>query len=165
MNSGDHRQRSVRMWLAAVAAVFFLAAGAVGAFFWIQRMKSAAAFGANFPPVASSNAPAVSPPATVAAPQPEPREVTNDFAIMPFKLETTPGSSLVYVVGTVRNTSGRQRYGIKVEFGLFDTNDNAVGSATDYQPVLEPQAEWRFKAMVMASKAASARFRSIAEDQ
>ena len=91
--------------------------------------------------------------------------VTNDFGIMPFKLEKMPGSSLVYVTGIISNLSDRQRFGVKVSFGLLDTNDNGIGSATDYQSVLDPRVEWRFRAMVMESKAASARFNSIAEEQ
>jgi hypothetical protein len=98
-------------------------------------------------------------------PPPSPSAVTNGFAIMPYHLEPVPGSSLVYVVGSVRNNTPRQRFGVKVEFGLFDTNDTPIGAATDYQSVLEPHGEWRFKAMVMASKTVAARFRGIAEDQ
>jgi hypothetical protein len=47
----------------------------------------------------------------------------------------------------------------------LDTNDQAIGSATDYQSVLEPRGEWRFKALVMESKAMSARLDSIGEDK
>ena len=98
-------------------------------------------------------------------PPPTPSAVTNGFAIMPYHLEPVPGSSLVYVVGSVRNNTPRQRFGVKVEFGLFDTNDTPIGAATDYQSVLDAHAEWRFKAMVMASKTTAARFKAIAEDQ
>jgi hypothetical protein len=104
-----------------------------------------------------SNAPTAS--------KPQPEEVTNDFGIMPFKLEKTPGSSLVYVIGTVQNPTERQRFGVKVEFSLFDTNDNAIGTATDYEQIIEPHGEWRFKAMVIESKAVSAKFHSIIEAQ
>jgi hypothetical protein len=43
---------------------------------------------------------------------------TNSFAVSAIKLEKTPGSSLVYVTGLVRNLSDKQRYGVKVELGL-----------------------------------------------
>jgi hypothetical protein len=36
---------------------------------------------------------------------------------------------------------------------------------SDYQSLPDPPAEWRFKAMVMASKTTAARFRAIAGDQ
>ena len=101
----------------------------------------------------------------LAHPKPQPEEVTNDFAIMPFKLEKTPGSSLVYVTGTIQNDTERQRFGVKVEFSLFDTNDDAIGTATDYEQVIEPHGAWRFKAMVIESKAVSAKFLSIIEAQ
>jgi len=117
-----------------------------------------------------NRAPAVVEPKSEAAapvPAPEPTVVlqTNDFALLPFTLEKTPGSSLVYIIGTVRNLEDHQRFGVKLEFGLLDTNDQAIGSATDYQSVLEPRGEWRFKALVMESKAMSARLDSIGEDK
>lgn len=151
-----------RRWVTGLAMVLLVAA-LVAAFVWGRRStpplalteKSALAVSSNVPPVASP-----APPAT-----PPPGEITNGFAILPYELEKTAGSSLVYVVGTVRNTSDRQRFGVKIEFGLFDTNNDRVGSATDYQSVLDPHADWHFKAMVMVSKTVSPRFRSIAEEQ
>ena len=98
-------------------------------------------------------------------PKPPVEQRTNDFAIAAIKLEKTPGSSLVYVTGKIRNLNSRQRFGVKIEFGLFDTNDTAVGKATDYQAMLESNGDWRFKAMVMESKAASARLNSVVEDR
>jgi hypothetical protein len=103
--------------------------------------------------------------APTATPQPTVLLQTNDFALLPFALEKTPGSSLVYIIGTVRNLTDHQRFGVKLEFWLLDTNDQAIGSATDYQSVLEPRGEWRFKALVMESKAMSARLSSIVEDK
>jgi hypothetical protein len=138
-------------------------------FLWRQTANRGGVSATTLSAVAQSNAPVVSTigstTAPVVSPQPQAVALTNEFAILPYKLEKTPGSSLVYVTGIVRNLSDRQRFGIKLEFGLTDTNDTAVGSATDYQPVLEPHAEWHFRAMVMASKAASAQFKSIAEDK
>ena len=114
----------------------------------------------SLPPPGQSNAVAIQVP-----PKPQAEEVTNDFAIMPFKLEKTSGSSLVYVIGTIQNPTERQRFGVKVEFSLFDTNENAIGTATDYEQVIEPHGEWRFKAMVIESKAVVAKFHSIIEAQ
>jgi hypothetical protein len=99
------------------------------------------------------------------APEPKPVATTNDFAILPYKLEKTAGSSLVYVTGAIRNLSDRQRFGVKIEFGLFDTNDLPAGSATDYQSVMEPRAVWSFHALALGSKTASVQLNSIAEDK
>jgi hypothetical protein len=154
-------------WLGILGALVVVGAVAAGALWYLHQ-----AGGKQMPeagtlqPVASS-APGASTPAP--APKPPPKSLalatTNDFAIMPFALESTPGSSLVYVTGVVQNVSARQRFGIKVTFGLCDTNDRPIGAATDYQGVMEPQSEWHFRAMVMESKAVSARFTAIAEDK
>jgi hypothetical protein len=80
-------------------------------------------------------------------------------------IEKTPGSSLVYAVGTVKNPEVRQRFGVRVELDLLDARGEKVGTAKDYQQVLEPGAEWHFKALVVESKAASAKVAAIKEDQ
>jgi hypothetical protein len=80
-------------------------------------------------------------------------------------LEKAPGTSLVYAVGTVKNTSNRQRFGLKVELDLSDATGQKLGTASDYKPVLEPGAEWQFKALVVDSKAKSATVKTIHEDQ
>ena len=90
---------------------------------------------------------------------------SDSFSVSPIMLEKTTGSTLVYATGTVKNESNRQRFGVKVEVELFDGAGAKVGSASDYLPVLEPKAEWRFKAIVLQSKAASAKLASIKEDQ
>ncbi len=80
-------------------------------------------------------------------------------------LEKTPGTSLVYATGTVNNLTDRQRFGVKVEIDLLDDSGQKVGTATDYQQVLESKGEWRFKALVVDSKAATAKLASVKEDQ
>ncbi len=111
-------------------------------------------------PVVSAPAPVPS----VAALQPG--EIrTNDFILSPVKLEPTPGSSLVYVTGKLRNPTERQRFGVKVHFALLDATGALIGHATDYQAVLEPHGDWGFKAMVMASQTAAAQFEGLTEDK
>ena len=80
-------------------------------------------------------------------------------------LEKTPGSSLVYAVGAIKNASNRQRFGVKIELELSDASGQKVGTASDYRQVIEPGAQWQFKALVMDSKAASAKIIAIHEDQ
>jgi hypothetical protein len=149
------------IWL-AIVIILCLAAGVPG-MIWLKYRSNPPANSLPLPlllPAVPSNGPPAS--ATLKS---RALVMTNDFAIMPFKLEKTPGSSLVYVTGTIQNASERQRFGIKVEFSLFDTNDTAIGTATDYQTLLEAHAEWRFKALVIESKAVSAKFGSIIEAQ
>jgi hypothetical protein len=102
------------------------------------------------------------------SPTPEAAQTSSadSLAVSGVTLEKTPGSSLVYAVGTLKNSSTRQRFGIKVELELRDASDKAVGIASDYRQVLEPGAEWKFKALVVDSKTAvSAKVSSIREDQ
>lgn len=164
-NQGGKTNVSSKVWLVAGLSVCLVAAVLGGVFYWAH--KAAPGGTAEAKPVSpiQSNTPAAAVVAPAPLPKPKPEAETNDFAIMPFKLENTPGSSLVYITGTVRNLSDQQRFGVKLTFSLFDANDNPVGSATDYQSVLAPHADWRFKALVMESKTASARFSSIAEDK
>ena len=81
------------------------------------------------------------------------------------RLEKTQGSSLVYAIGSIRNETDRRRFGVKVELELLDDAGNVIGTAKDYQSTLEPGAEWRFKALVVESKAVAAKIASIKEDQ
>jgi len=91
--------------------------------------------------------------------------LTNEFIITAGHLEPTPGSSLVYVTGKVRNPTDRQRFGVKVRFALQDANGVIIGSATDYQSVIDPHGEWSYKAMVMESKTVAAQLSGISEDK
>ena len=91
--------------------------------------------------------------------------ITNEFSVSGLRLEKTTNSSLVYVTGKVRNLADRQRFGVKLECSLFDANQLAAGTATDYQRLLNPREEWAFQALVINSKAASARLLTIAETQ
>ena len=90
---------------------------------------------------------------------------TNGFAVSPVALEKTPGSSLIYAVGTLSNTAGRRRFGVRVEVELLDNQGQKVGTATDYQGVIEPGAQWRFRALVVSGQAVSARVSAIQEQQ
>ncbi len=90
---------------------------------------------------------------------------TNNFAIATIQLEKTPGNSLVYVTGKLRNLTPQQRFGVKLEFDLFSASASVVGQAKDYQAVLEPNGVWNFKALVLDAKATSAKFRSVQEDK
>ena len=147
------------IWLAAALVILTGVAGVATVVLIGARSRRSAATDTN--PVAAASTPAK---LVVADLQPD-EVLTNDFDISPVKLDKAPDSSLVYVIGKVRNLSNHQRFGVKVEFTLFDTYDRAIGHATDYQSVLESNGVWDFKAMVMESKAVTAHFSTIKEDQ
>jgi hypothetical protein len=110
---------------------------------------------------AASNAPStlLTPPAAL------PPKSTQDLKVGPVRLEKAKGSSLVYAVGTLRNESPHQRFGVKLELELTGPDGRKVGLAKDYRSVLEPKQEWNFRALVLDAKAVSAKVASIREDE
>ena len=104
-----------------------------------------------------------------AIPQPPPTPVdpitAAGFRASPVTLDKGEGSSIVYAVGTIGNLTNRQRFGVRVELELLDASSNKVGSASDYRATLEPNEEWRFRALVVEKKTASARIATIKEDK
>jgi hypothetical protein len=87
------------------------------------------------------------------------------FQVGPITIEKTKGSSLIYAIGTLSNPAERQRFGVKLQFDLFDDAGQKVGTAKDYQSVIEPKGDWKFRALVVTSKATSAKISSITEEK
>ncbi len=97
--------------------------------------------------------------------EPKPKS-PEDFKISNVRLETPKGSGLRYALGTVKNDSEHQRFGIQIELALFDKNGQALpGKATDYVQMIEPGKEWKFRALVLDAKAASVKVASIKEQE
>jgi len=89
----------------------------------------------------------------------------DDLKVSTITLQRTPGSSLVYAVGTVRNDSDYQRFGVRLELDVFDGTGKRIGPAKDYVPVIEPHKEWRFRALVPFARTVSAKVAKIAEQE
>jgi hypothetical protein len=87
------------------------------------------------------------------------------FRVSPVMLEQGQGSSLVYAVGVIANTSSQQRFGVKVELELHAADGSKLGTASDYQKVIEPGAEWKFRALVVDKRVAAAKVSAIKEAQ
>jgi hypothetical protein len=140
-----------------IVAVLILVGGLVGTMIALKRAKRLAENKAK----------------TVAVAQPTaPTKPANPFAEIgfwasPVTLEKVTGSSLVYAVGTVRSLTNRQRFGVTVELDLLDANGQSLNGetnrTTDYQAVIEPKSEWRYRAPVRDKKAASAKVVAIKE--
>jgi hypothetical protein len=143
-----------------VATVLILGLGLVGAMVALhmaqQRVRP------KSEPVAPQPAAA---PATNAAPDVEDPAVKAGFGASAINLEKGQGTSLVYAVGMLTNTANRQRFGVKVELDLLDDAGQKIGGAKDYQQVIEPHGEWQFKALVVDSKAKSAKVAAVSEQQ
>lgn len=87
------------------------------------------------------------------------------FRVSAVTIEKTAGTSLRHAVGTLTNTSNRQRFGVRIQFDLFDESGQKLDTTKDYQQVIEPQGEWKFRAPVMASKATAAKATSVTEEK
>lgn len=150
--------RRALVWTAA--AILILGLGFAGALIALKRAQRWAE-GQRRQLTSAAASPATSNSEPSVATGPKQSELSASSVI----LEKTPGSSLVYAVGTIRNTSARRRFGIKVELELVDEAGQKIGTASDYRQVLEPGAQWDFKALVVQPKTASAKILSIREDQ
>jgi hypothetical protein len=148
--------------------ILALGLGAVAVAFRPWQWKRRAAFDTDSAPPSgkSSNttvaAPAPNPPPSPAAATPK---SLSDLQAGAVRLEKAAGSSLVYAVGTLRNDSAHQRFGVRIELALSARDGASTGTAKDYRAVLEPHQEWHFRALVLDTKAASARVASISEDE
>jgi hypothetical protein len=148
--------RKVIIWTAISALI--LVGGLIIALWGLKRVQEKAA-------LQREKAAAAQKAAQEANPPPEDPIAKAGFQVSNVTLEKTPGSSLVYAVGTVINKSDKQRFAVRIEMDLFDAAGQQLGTAKDYQAIIETNATWKFKALVMDSKAASAKVTSIKEDQ
>ena len=98
-------------------------------------------------------------------PEPEDPATKAGFHVSNIRLEKAEGSSIMYATGTIRNISDRQRFGVRIELDLLDAEGKKIGTAKDYQQVIEPNGQWEFKALCVELKAASAKVAVIKEDQ
>ena len=154
-----------RGWIVGLIAgitVLLLAGGVLV----LKHFKDAAMSGDT----GSSPVPTTTPkPITPAPVIPKPVEpkinLPDGLSASAVQIEKAPTGNLKYAVGVIKNESTRQRFGVKVELELFDNKNVKLGVATDYQPVIEPQKEWRFRALVLDAKAVSVKLAGIKEDQ
>lgn len=115
-------------------------------------------------PAASPGAPTNSPSSSPETKAPTATKSLDDFKIGAITFEKTSGSSLVYAVGILRNESDHQRFGVNLELKLTDARGGGAGTAKDYRAVIEPHQTWRFRALVLDSKATAASVARISEE-
>ena len=150
-------------------AVLMLAGAAIGLMMLRNRSESNAAneeAKSKAEPTTTSSPASPKPAAAepTAPPTPSAPKSISDLKPGPIVLEKAKGSSLVYAVGILRNDSAHQRFGVNIELELTDARGNKAGTAKDYRAVLEPRQEWRFRALVLDSKAVTAKMSSIREE-
>lgn len=154
------KKKSPLLWVAS--GVIILAVVGVGGLL-LSRSK----------PSAPAPDQATSKPTTPAVVVPEPKPVAaaalapkslEDLKVGTIILEKARSGSVVYAVGVLKNDSDQQRFGVKVEIELTDAKGQRAGKTTDYTQVIEPRKEWRFRALVLETKALSARLAFVTED-
>ncbi|HMJ92064.1 MAG TPA: FxLYD domain-containing protein [Candidatus Acidoferrum sp.] len=105
------------------------------------------------------------PPKPVVASAPIARPVQNGFEIGPVFIEPAASGSLTHASGTLRNTLDRQRFSVRIEVECLDADGRVVTTTSDYRATIEPNAEWRFRALIRKGKPASARITYVTEQQ
>ena len=93
------------------------------------------------------------------------KKSASDLKVGEVKLEKTKGSSLVYAVGTVKNDSDYQRFGVRIELDLFNQKGTKIGTTQDYIAILEPRREWQFRALIPDSKTVTAKVATLKEEE
>ncbi len=158
----DARKSSGKL-IAVALLLLVIGGGAVGVM--VFRKPAENAVGNERPPniASSTEATPPAPEATAAVKTLAPKSI-DDLKAGPITFEKAKGSSLVYAVGVLRNESDHQRFGVNIELELTDARGNKAGTAKDYRAVLEPRQEWRFRALVLDSKATVATVSSIREE-
>lgn len=131
----------------------------------ITPVKPPTAIHSNTVPPAATQAA----PATNSEPPPPPKPTRpkspDDLKVGAVQMEKTKGSSLVYAVGTLKNDSDYDRYGIRVELDLFDAKGTKIGIAKDYKDYLGPRQDWQFRALIPNLKTVEAKLATVKEDQ
>jgi hypothetical protein len=90
---------------------------------------------------------------------------TNGFSISAVRIEKTPGTTLAYATGTVKNRTDRQRFGVTIEIDLLDAAGTKIGATKDYTDTVETNATWTFRALLVQKGVVAARINSIREQQ
>jgi len=150
--------------------LLLLAAGAIaGGGFWYFKIRPGSAKEGSsglkkVSPPGSGGATNDASPEPTPAPAPETPKSLDDLKPSAVTLEKAKSGNLVHAVGTVKNDSDHQRFGVRVEIELIDAMGRPAGKITDYAQVIEPRAEWRFRALVLDAKAVSGSVAGIKED-
>lgn len=89
--------------------------------------------------------------------------VINDFSVSAVSIDKN--RSLVHAAGTLKNETEKQRFGVTVELELLDQAGMKIGMAKDYKDLIEPRAEWKFRALLVQKNVAAARVANVKEQE
>jgi hypothetical protein len=97
--------------------------------------------------------------------RPAPVQILNNFSFSPVTIEKAAGSSITYATGALKNETDRQRFGVSVELEILDRAGTKLGTSKDTAQLIEPRAEWKFRALIVPKNAASARVVGVKEQE
>ena len=179
--AGESEETGVRIGLIPLIGCVVLLAALIGGgiLFWQHQQKSAAdgKTDATSPvkvaakpvtktaPLPANSSPVPTQAVVQVAPKPQRPKSPDDLKAGAVELEKTKGSSLVYAVGTVKNDSDYDRYGVRIELDLVNLKGRKIGTAKDYKDFLGPNQEWQFRALIPDPKTVEAKVASVKEDQ
>jgi len=85
------------------------------------------------------------------------------FQVSPVSVDKAPGTSTAYVVGSIVNTTSRQRFDVRVTVDLFDGAGSKIGVAMEHQRVMGPNASWSFRSVVTDKRVTAAKVAAVTE--
>ncbi len=88
-------------------------------------------------------------------------QTLSDFELGPVTLDRS--ASVVHADGTIKNPLARRRFSVRVELDLRDGAGKSIGTTSDYAAIIEPNAEWRFHAMILPKEVVGVRIVRIRE--
>ena len=148
------KTRSPAVWIGAALALVLIAGGSWA---YVRHARKST-------PEARITAPNTE--TNVSSPAEAKPKSHDDLKVGAIEIDQPKGSSLRYAVGTLKNDSDHPRYGISIELTLFDQRGQQLPTkASEYLQMLEPRKEWRFRALVLDSKAVSVKVSSIREEE
>jgi hypothetical protein len=164
-DAAQAKRPSRRIGLGMISMIAVLLIAGTGAGIWVSRQRKQETLPAATAPAAkAAETPAVTPAQPAAQAAEQPKKSPDDLKVGAIELEKTKGSSLVYAVGTVKNDSDFQRFGVRIELNLMDKKGDRIGTAKDYIGILEPRHDWQFRALIPDSKAVAAKVASLKEE-
>lgn len=95
---------------------------------------------------------------------PTPRKPGDPTQLMGHKIINAESGRMQYVVGLVKNHTGKRFFDVEIFFDLLDEKGKKVGEAKDYVGILSPNSQWEFKATVYNRGVKSAKLRKIDKD-
>ena len=95
---------------------------------------------------------------------PTPRKAGEPTQLMGHKIINAQSGKMQYVVGLVKNHTGKRYFDVEVFFDLLDEKGRKIGEAKDYLGSLSANGTWEFKATIYNRGAKSAKLSKISAD-